>query len=94
EEAKSTTWLHPVSGEAVITGHRKTPGEVSLNGCQVSPSSVMALVSAVMCWLSPTYPLDGKKDILLRGRGALSSELNSLPPQDTLITTSEPTHNI
>jgi hypothetical protein len=26
EEAKSTTWLHPVSGEAVITGHRKTPG--------------------------------------------------------------------
>ncbi|XP_041852499.1 pleckstrin homology domain-containing family A member 5-like isoform X3 [Melanotaenia boesemani] len=25
EEAKSTTWLHPVSGEAVLTGHRKTP---------------------------------------------------------------------
>ncbi|XP_019934789.2 pleckstrin homology domain-containing family A member 5-like isoform X18 [Paralichthys olivaceus] len=25
EEAKSTTWLHPVCGEAVITGHRKTP---------------------------------------------------------------------
>ncbi|KAL6106527.1 plekha5 [Pungitius sinensis] len=25
EEAKSTTWLHPVSGEAVITGHRNTP---------------------------------------------------------------------
>nr|XP_057931959.1 pleckstrin homology domain-containing family A member 5-like isoform X10 [Doryrhamphus excisus] len=25
EEAKSTTWLHPRSGEAVITGHRKTP---------------------------------------------------------------------
>ncbi|CAL8359527.1 unnamed protein product [Lota lota] len=25
EEAKSTTWLHSVSGEAVITGHRKTP---------------------------------------------------------------------
>ncbi|KAM6926611.1 pleckstrin homology domain-containing family A member 5-like isoform 5-T5 [Lycodopsis pacificus] len=25
EEAKSTTWLHPVSGEAVITGHRTTP---------------------------------------------------------------------
>ncbi|KAM8751419.1 pleckstrin homology domain-containing family A member 5 isoform 6-T6 [Acanthopagrus schlegelii] len=25
EEAKSTTWLHPISGEAVITGHRKTP---------------------------------------------------------------------
>ncbi|KAK2842455.1 hypothetical protein Q5P01_012655 [Channa striata] len=25
EEAKSTTWLHPESGEAVITGHRKTP---------------------------------------------------------------------
>ncbi|XP_072242202.1 pleckstrin homology domain-containing family A member 5-like isoform X5 [Leuresthes tenuis] len=25
EEAKSTTWLHPVRGEAVITGHRKTP---------------------------------------------------------------------
>ncbi|XP_061124219.1 pleckstrin homology domain-containing family A member 5-like isoform X3 [Syngnathus typhle] len=24
EEAKSTTWLQPVSGEAVITGHRKT----------------------------------------------------------------------
>ncbi|XP_049330885.1 pleckstrin homology domain-containing family A member 5 isoform X11 [Astyanax mexicanus] len=24
EEAKSTTWLHPVTGEAVITGHRKT----------------------------------------------------------------------
>ncbi|XP_028440054.1 pleckstrin homology domain-containing family A member 5 isoform X3 [Perca flavescens] len=24
EEAKSTTWLHPVSGEAAITGHRKT----------------------------------------------------------------------
>ncbi|XP_075459107.1 pleckstrin homology domain-containing family A member 5 isoform X22 [Ascaphus truei] len=25
EEAKSTTWLHPVTGEAVVTGHRKTP---------------------------------------------------------------------
>ncbi|CAL8279169.1 unnamed protein product [Gadus morhua 'NCC'] len=25
EEAKSTTWLHPVTGEAVITGHRNTP---------------------------------------------------------------------
>ncbi|XP_024138162.1 pleckstrin homology domain-containing family A member 5 isoform X8 [Oryzias melastigma] len=25
EEAKSTTWLHPESGEAVATGHRKTP---------------------------------------------------------------------
>ncbi|XP_041820024.1 pleckstrin homology domain-containing family A member 5-like isoform X3 [Chelmon rostratus] len=25
EEAKSSTWLHPVTGEAVITGHRKTP---------------------------------------------------------------------
>uniref|UniRef100_A0A3Q3BG92 Pleckstrin homology domain containing, family A member 5 n=1 Tax=Kryptolebias marmoratus TaxID=37003 RepID=A0A3Q3BG92_KRYMA len=25
EEAKSTVWLHPVTGEAVITGHRKTP---------------------------------------------------------------------
>uniref|UniRef100_A0A3P9HDA9 Pleckstrin homology domain containing A5 n=1 Tax=Oryzias latipes TaxID=8090 RepID=A0A3P9HDA9_ORYLA len=25
EEAKSTTWLHPESGEAVVTGHRKTP---------------------------------------------------------------------
>ncbi|XP_030626428.1 pleckstrin homology domain-containing family A member 5 [Chanos chanos] len=25
EEAKSTTWLHPATGEAVITGHRKTP---------------------------------------------------------------------
>ncbi|XP_026182502.1 pleckstrin homology domain-containing family A member 5-like isoform X8 [Mastacembelus armatus] len=25
EEAKSTTWLHPVTREAVITGHRKTP---------------------------------------------------------------------
>ncbi|KAM8908344.1 pleckstrin homology domain-containing family A member 5-like isoform 4-T4 [Spinachia spinachia] len=24
EEAKNTTWLHPVTGEAVITGHRKT----------------------------------------------------------------------
>ncbi|KAM4746867.1 pleckstrin homology domain-containing family A member 5 isoform 3-T4 [Rhinophrynus dorsalis] len=25
EEAKSTTWLHPVTGEAVLTGHRKSP---------------------------------------------------------------------
>ncbi|XP_037109704.1 pleckstrin homology domain-containing family A member 5-like isoform X16 [Syngnathus acus] len=25
EEAKSTTWLHPLSGEAIVTGHRKTP---------------------------------------------------------------------
>ncbi|XP_072309523.1 pleckstrin homology domain-containing family A member 5-like [Eucyclogobius newberryi] len=24
EQAQSTTWLHPVSGEAVVTGHRKT----------------------------------------------------------------------
>ncbi|XP_045893030.1 pleckstrin homology domain-containing family A member 5-like [Micropterus dolomieu] len=31
EEAKSTTWLHPVSGEAVITGHRKTPAAFSKN---------------------------------------------------------------
>ncbi|KAM8862120.1 pleckstrin homology domain-containing family A member 5-like isoform 4-T4 [Synchiropus picturatus] len=26
EEAQSTTWLHPVSGEALMTGHRKSPG--------------------------------------------------------------------
>lgn len=26
EEAKSSTWLHPGTGEAVVTGHRKTPG--------------------------------------------------------------------
>ncbi|XP_046879267.1 pleckstrin homology domain-containing family A member 5 isoform X5 [Hypomesus transpacificus] len=25
EEAKSTTWLHPVTGDAVVTGHRNTP---------------------------------------------------------------------
>ncbi|XP_066445343.1 pleckstrin homology domain-containing family A member 5 [Eleutherodactylus coqui] len=25
EEAKSTTWLHPATGETVLTGHRKTP---------------------------------------------------------------------
>ncbi|XP_056280503.1 pleckstrin homology domain-containing family A member 5-like isoform X8 [Pseudoliparis swirei] len=25
EEAKSTTWLHPVTGEAITTGHRTTP---------------------------------------------------------------------
>ncbi|KAG8438517.1 hypothetical protein GDO86_004908 [Hymenochirus boettgeri] len=25
EEANSTTWLHPVTGEAVLTGHRKSP---------------------------------------------------------------------
>ncbi|XP_061138077.1 pleckstrin homology domain-containing family A member 5-like isoform X3 [Syngnathus typhle] len=25
EEAKSTTWLHPLSGEAIVTGHKKTP---------------------------------------------------------------------
>lgn len=49
EEAKSTTWLHPVSGEAVITGHRKTPGKVSPNGCQVSPLSLSSHMSAVMC---------------------------------------------
>ncbi|XP_030069909.1 pleckstrin homology domain-containing family A member 5 isoform X2 [Microcaecilia unicolor] len=24
EEAKSTTWLHPITGEAVVTGHRRT----------------------------------------------------------------------
>ncbi|KAI9540757.1 hypothetical protein NQZ68_038069 [Dissostichus eleginoides] len=41
EEAKSTTWLHPVSGEA-------------------------------------TYRLDGKKDILSRVRGALSSLFGAL----------------
>ncbi|KAM5170762.1 pleckstrin homology domain-containing family A member 5 isoform 1-T1 [Mantella aurantiaca] len=25
EEAKSTTWLHPVTGETILTGHRRTP---------------------------------------------------------------------
>ncbi|XP_031754282.1 pleckstrin homology domain-containing family A member 5 isoform X16 [Xenopus tropicalis] len=25
EEAKSTTWLHPVTGETILTGHRKAP---------------------------------------------------------------------
>ncbi|XP_039188859.1 pleckstrin homology domain-containing family A member 5 isoform X23 [Crotalus tigris] len=25
EEAKSTTWLHPLTGEAAITGHRRSP---------------------------------------------------------------------
>ncbi|XP_054844018.1 pleckstrin homology domain-containing family A member 5 isoform X1 [Eublepharis macularius] len=25
EEAKSTTWLHPLTGEAVVTGHRRSP---------------------------------------------------------------------
>ncbi|XP_065423989.1 pleckstrin homology domain-containing family A member 5-like isoform X3 [Chrysemys picta bellii] len=28
EEAKSTTWLHPHTGEAVITGHRRSAGNV------------------------------------------------------------------
>lgn len=37
EEAKSTTWLHPVTGEAVITGHRKTPGKQSGNWVLFSP---------------------------------------------------------
>lgn len=27
EDAKSTSWLHPVTGEAVVTGHRSTPGK-------------------------------------------------------------------
>ncbi|XP_078276092.1 pleckstrin homology domain-containing family A member 5 isoform X17 [Rhinoraja longicauda] len=25
EEAERTTWIHPATGEAVISGHRKTP---------------------------------------------------------------------
>ncbi|XP_068133460.1 pleckstrin homology domain-containing family A member 5-like isoform X5 [Hyperolius riggenbachi] len=25
EEAKSTTWLHPITGETILTGHRRTP---------------------------------------------------------------------
>ncbi|KAL8222276.1 UNVERIFIED_CONTAM: Pleckstrin y domain-containing A member 5 [Gekko kuhli] len=29
EEAKSTTWLHPLTGEAVITGHRRSPAHTS-----------------------------------------------------------------
>lgn len=37
EEAKSTTWLHPVTGEAVITGHRKTPGKQPGNRLLFSP---------------------------------------------------------
>lgn len=55
EEAKSTTWLHPVSGEAVITGHRKTPGKVSPDGCQVS---VLGLKRHWGCCLPP---LNNKK---------------------------------
>lgn len=39
EEAQSTTWLHPVGGEAIRTGHRKTPGKGSVNGGQVCPLS-------------------------------------------------------
>lgn len=56
EEAKSTTWLHPVSGEAVITGHRKTPGKVSLNGGQVSLLCLTSLMFAVMCCCLPVSP--------------------------------------
>ncbi|XP_041591381.1 pleckstrin homology domain-containing family A member 5 isoform X20 [Vulpes lagopus] len=28
EEAKSTTWLHPVTGEAVVTGHRRQSADL------------------------------------------------------------------
>lgn len=56
EEAKSTTWLHPVSGEAVITGHRKSPGKVSLNGWQVSPVTVCHVRRHALLFLPVSPP--------------------------------------
>lgn len=46
EEAKSTTWLHPGSGEAALTGHRTTPGKVSLGGGSGSGSGSGSSVSS------------------------------------------------
>ncbi|MED6280739.1 hypothetical protein CHARACLAT_013909 [Characodon lateralis] len=48
EEAKSTTWLHPVSGEAVSTGHRKTPGKEK----KKRHSAVKFLLTAAAGWLA------------------------------------------
>ncbi|XP_065423982.1 pleckstrin homology domain-containing family A member 5-like isoform X2 [Chrysemys picta bellii] len=43
EEAKSTTWLHPHTGEAVITGHRRSAENYKIhnfiNACLSSPQS-------------------------------------------------------
>lgn len=47
EEAKSTAWLHPVTGEAVITGHRKTPGKYALFACLFDH----ALAAAAVDWI-------------------------------------------
>lgn len=37
EEAKSTTWLHPVTGEAVVTGHRRQSTGRAGRGCGSGP---------------------------------------------------------
>ncbi|KAK7833961.1 hypothetical protein U0070_004942 [Myodes glareolus] len=37
EEAKSTTWLHPVTGEAVVTGHRRQSTGRASRGCGSGP---------------------------------------------------------
>lgn len=37
EEAKSTTWLHPVTGEAVVTGHRRQSTGRAGQGCGLGP---------------------------------------------------------
>lgn len=50
EEAQSTTWLHPVGGDAIRTGHGKTPGKESVNGGQVSPLSPRCSPSCAAVW--------------------------------------------
>ena len=73
EEAKSTTWLHPISGEAVITGHRKTPGKVSPRCRQVfflCRCLTAALVRRhVQLFVSPPSP---KTDVSHSGREAVT----------------------
>ncbi|KAB0385600.1 hypothetical protein FD755_000556 [Muntiacus reevesi] len=50
EEAKSTTWLHPVTGEAVVTGHRRqsaAAGEIwALSLVQPGPEEAFAVAVA------------------------------------------------
>ncbi|XP_054974285.1 pleckstrin homology domain-containing family A member 5 isoform X10 [Sorex araneus] len=72
EEAKSTTWLHPVTGEAVVTGHRRQSTDLP-TGWEEAYT-----FEGARYYIKPRRVL-GKEEPSLREAGWLSSRGGAIP---------------
>jgi hypothetical protein len=85
EEAKSTTWLHPVTGEAVVTGHRRQSTGRAGRGCGSGPPGGVGGAPG-SARLSPGAPILLRLFISAWRRrplpGALVPILSRTPPED------------